>query len=70
MTAWQLGCREGVLESLLEDRLYQDMDLDVALENITRVCHSHHPSLCLISKTDENVLLACISNSACTEGGR
>ena len=38
MTAWQVGCREGVLEPLLTEQLYQDMDVATALESIARVC--------------------------------
>lgn len=37
MTAWQLGCREGVLEPLLDEQLYAHSDLAVALESIARV---------------------------------
>lgn len=37
MTAWQMGCREGVLDSLLEDELYIAMPLPVALESLSKV---------------------------------
>lgn len=37
MTAWQSGCREGVVDSLVKDEHYTDMDIAVALEGLSKV---------------------------------
>ena len=37
MMAWQLGCREGVLEPLLRDQYYQHVDLATAADGLSQV---------------------------------
>ena len=67
MTAWQLGCREGVLDPLLEEQLYQDMDLDVALESIIRVCLCLEFSRSCKDISPESDLFRCLFVNACNE---
>lgn len=39
MAAWQLGCRDGVLDPILEGTHYKEMPLSVALESLSKVCN-------------------------------
>ena len=51
VTAWQLGCRGNILEPLLNQHHYPNMDLASALDSLSKVC-SH-------------LLLSCSGSPAC-----